>query len=582
MALEVAKIPPHSAIGQQGPAGDGGYGDGDVAEFEAIERQELLNEAYDSGYSVGFDAGVRTEAARSPQKSAEIVYAEGYTTGQRAEQGHVRACLEELSRRTAQNVVIPGLFSETTLQWSEPPRWSEPNTFAPSSGPSKSQLSGADTWPVHPDPAMHLQRDAIISGEVNSAHQPPLTPTQPINLAPAAPEATLQMRHEARPRKQGEWRHQLTTCVFCGREVSANSLMRHKKRRHPVELAAAGVEVQRYPCWFPGCGMLQDNFVPNQLTTHLQRKHNCTPPGDPNAFTENLKYLGRMPKKIIISMISEAAQQINAVKERIKSLEAQLRLQNPEYVSRHGLPTLNHLLETRTEVLASVLVDRSLPPLIVQELRQLTRARGMRSQIRHDEGTWWEVADDLEAALNPSGTLAQAVAALPPPDPGPTVPMAPGLLTEGPNMKDPSWKPRYALPWQLSWAKATDGNEEPDGVIVPPEIHIPKTNFEIVIPYMSRPAAMGYDEVEDEEEEGYQRLMAEIEQRVVDNDDVSHDESEKTDRFEEDDAHLALDHSTQASSQRPLKRFGPTALISKHNKRQKLAQSSLSKGDSLE
>lgn len=281
-------------------------------------------------------------------------------------------------------------------------------------------------------------------------------------------------------------------------------------------------------------------------------------------------------------MISEAAQQLNAVKGRIKSLEAQLRLQNPKYVSRHGLPNLDHLHETRTEVLASMLADRNLPPLIVQELRQVTRARGMRSQIRHDEGTWWEVADDLEAALNPSGALAQAVAALPPPGPGPTVPMAPGLLTEGPNMNDPSWKPRYAPSWQSNWVSPTDWNEEPDGVIVPPDIPIPRTNFEIVIPYMSRPSSMVYDEVEDEDEEGYQRLMAEIEQRVVDDDDVSHDDIGKADRFKHDDAHLASDPSRKVLSQRPLKRSGPTALISEHDKRQKLARSSSSKDDSSE
>lgn len=222
--------------------------------------------------------------------------------------------------------------------------------------------------------------------------------------------------------------------------------------------------------------MLRDNLVPDQLTTHLQRKHNFARPGNHNAFTENVKYIYRMPESLVISIISESAQELNAVKRRIKGLEAQLLIQNPSYVSRHGLPDINHLHETRSLILDSMLSDRNTLPLVVQELRQLRRARGMRSQIRHDEASWWEVADDLEAALNPSGGLAQAVAALPPPA---DEPLTSGISAEGPNVNDPNWKPRYAPPFQSSWVEASYGEENRDGIFVPSDKTIHRTKLEL-------------------------------------------------------------------------------------------------------
>ncbi|KUI54576.1 hypothetical protein VP1G_01879 [Cytospora mali] len=529
--------------------GDDGDDDG-TAEFEAIERQELLNEAYDSGYSVGFEAGIRAEAARDRQRSTQTSYAEGFAAGQRAEQDRVRVYLDEMASRTGHSMVIPGLCPEPTPQWAQPPRQSE-------TPPWNGQPSGGDTPFVHTNPIQQLT-------------------TEPGQPGPAS-EAPL-LRPEPRPRHEGDSRHAIVTCVFCGHEVTANSLLRHKKRRHAAELAAAGVELPRYPCWWPGCGMLSDNLVQNQLTTHMQRKHNCTPPGDPNGFTENLKYLQRMPKDVALGIISEAAQELNAVKGRIKSLEAQLRLQNPSYISQHRLPNINQLHETRTWVLNSILLDRTILPLAVQELRQLTRARGMRSQIRHDEGSWWEIADDLEATLNPSGALAQAVAALPPPNAGPSVPMAPGTLVDGPHMVDSNWEPQYSPLFQSNWKEPTPGGEEDlDGVIVPPDATIRRTKFEIVIPSFSRSASTAHDQMEDEEKEGFQRLMAEIEQRVeddtpqVDWNGKDSDGAEQTGAVEDNGIHHTDVPSTRPSSPQ-RKRPGPTGPMLGHFKRKKTSR----------
>lgn len=290
-------------------------------------------------------------------------------------------------------------------------------------------------------------------------------------------------------------------------QLSQNSILRHKRRHHPAELAAVGVPLRNCACWWPGCGQLQDNFVHNQLTTHLQRKHNFSPPGDSNAYTENIKYMKRMPIDLQVSIIAEAAQQLNAVKLRIQDLEARLRRLNPSYASRHGLPDVRQLHESRLPVLSAALTSRGRLPYMIQELRQLTRARGMRSQVRGDEGTWWEVADDLEAGLDPSGMLARAVAALPPPGDGPTVNLNPNTFFEAPDMSDPSWRPQHVLPLQTGW-DVTGPDDNPIWRRVDIGAHTDTSGT-------AEPAIKRETE-DDEEEGGYQELMAEISRRVLD------------------------------------------------------------------
>lgn len=559
-----------------------------ILEFEAIERQELLNEAYDSGYSAGFEAGIRAGAAQDLQRSSQMSYSEGFAAGQRAEMDRVRTSAAEMSSRTGHNAVIPGLVPEPALHWSQPLQQGE---AAPSASGSRlpgnlqpeSQTSGRDTPPVRPSPAQEPWTGAMLTSSIGSSCRVSGDTAELSQLGPAY-EAHMQIRREARHRNDADPRNVTVTCVFCGREVTANSLMRHKKRRHPAELAAAGVELQGYPCWWPGCGMLKDNLVPNQLTTHLQRQHNYAYPGDPNAFTENIKYYNRMVRSVVVSIISESAQELNAVKERIRRLEAQLRAQNTSYVSRHGLPNLNQLHETRPWVIDYL--DKTFLPLAVQELHQLRRARGMRSQIRHDEGTWWEVADDLEAALNPSGALARAVAALPPPGDGPTVHMNAGTLVEGPNMNDPSWSPRYAPLFKPNWQPAASGVEDADGVVLPPNTAIRRTKFEIVIPSFSRPASTAQEHVEEDEEEkeGFQRLMAEIEKRVTDDDaevdwnEMDYDGTEE--EVEDGEAQYDAMPSTRPSSQQQ-KRPGASSLLPGRKKRHKSGHSDERRGDDL-
>lgn len=549
------------------------YDNGDDAmEFEAIERQELLNEAYDSGYSAGFEAGIRAQAAQDKERTTKDSYAEGFAAGQSTELKRVRTYL------AGHNVAVPGLLPEHTPHWLQPPPQGEPVPSAQGSSSSWNLQTGSQ-YPrgnlphSRSNPAQEPPKNPLWSNSIDSTHGVSRGIAEPS----PAPEATMQARTGSRPRNDGDSRLMPVNCVFCGREVSSNSLLRHKKRRHPAELAAAGVELQYHPCWWPGCGMLKDNLVPNQLTTHLQRKHNFSHPGEPNAFTENIKYYSRMPRPVVIDIISDLGQELNAVKEHIKSLEAQLRTRNPAYVSRHGLPNLNHMHETRQWVLEHKLSAKALLPLAVQELRQLNRARGMRTQLRHDEGTWWEVANDLEAALNPSGALAQAVLALAPPGDGPTVNMSPGTLVEGPNMNDPSWKPRYAPLFQQEWVEPSTRDDEMDGVILPPNTTVRRTKFEIVLPSFSRPALTAQDPVEDEEEkEGFQRLMAEIEQRVVDDgsqpDDWSdnHDGTEG-DEVEDDNTRYDAVSSTRPSPQ-PQKRPGSSIPVPDRGKRRKFVE----------
>lgn len=87
-----------------------------------------MNEAYDSGYSAGFDAGAKAEAASSSiPRQPHLCYADGfeagrraewarsersdaYVAGQRVERERVRSLLEEHEKRTGRTVVVPGLF----------------------------------------------------------------------------------------------------------------------------------------------------------------------------------------------------------------------------------------------------------------------------------------------------------------------------------------------------------------------------------------------------------------------------------------------------------------------------------------
>lgn len=502
--------------------------DGDD-ELETAKRQQLLGGAYDSGFSAGFEAGVLAEASKRQTSSAETegAYAQGFAAGQRrlmdgeiafaftrgqeAEKERVRACLGRLGEQDSQaRHILRNILGETA-ESPQPLRqiWPESasTTKAPAQRSWHHSRRGSDSSHVNLSAGGSVADnplDVLDSSIIGSHSAMPRIPA-PVS---ASERTTLSRQRRGRPRllpDETEGRNAVATCVFCGIQLSQNSILRHKRRHHPAELAAVGVPLQSCPCWWPGCGQLQDNLVHNQLTTHLQRKHNFSPPGDSNAFTENIRFLKRMPMDLQISIIAEAAQQLNAVKLRIKDLEDRLRQVKPTYISRHGLPDVRCLHESRPRVLSAILQTRGRLPYIIQELRQLTRARGMRSQLRKDEGTWWEVADDLEAGLDPSSKLAQAVAGLPPPGSEPTIHLNANTFSEAPNMKDPDWKPQYAVPFQTGW-EVTGPDNNPVWT---------RTGARGGSSAVARPAIK--NEPEDDEEDGSCRdLMAEISRRVLD------------------------------------------------------------------
>lgn len=489
----------------------------------AIARQEALANSYFAGHDAGLEAGKRAEASKHQTASAdtEEAYARGFAAGQRrlmksevafafargqqAEHQRIRACLEEVGIQDsrARDILDACIKSSGSKRDAAPASALTPDASVQQSRqyPSRdSEISRASLPATSPE-------SSIDSGNVDSslAYSYQAVPqTQAQTPAPTSEGATVPLPR-GRPRVLQDGRKSVATCVFCGVQVSQNSILRHKRRHHPAELAAVGVPLHGSACWWPGCGQLQDNFVHEQLTTHLQRKHNYSPPGDSHAFTENIKYISRMPIDLQISIIAEAAQQLNEVKLRIQDLEARLRRLKPLYVSRHGLPDLRQLHESRVPVLSALLNTRDRLPHMIQELRQLTRARGIRSQLRDDEGTWWEVADDLEAALDPSGQLAQAVAALPAPDIGPTVHVHANTFAEAPDMNDPSWRPQYAIPLQTGWD------------VTGPDDNPVWTRASTGAPGSRGGAAESAVELEaeDDEEDG-QELMAEISRRVLD------------------------------------------------------------------
>lgn len=499
-------------------------------EVETTTRQEHLDKAYESGYAAGFKAGVQAEASKRQTTSADMeeAYAQGFAAGQRrlmnseiafafargqrAEQQRIRTYLEEGGEQTRQARDTMEAFLGAAAESSKRVRETRPasaSTPDASARPSR-QYSSMDSELSHASPPTRWQETSNVSDAIDSPlTYPHRTQSQSQTPAPTS-DLVPRPRRRGRPRllpDDGDSRNAVATCVFCGVQLSQNSILRHKRRHHPAELAAVGVPLHSCACWWPGCGQLQDNFVHNQLTTHLQRKHNFSPPGDSNAYTENIKYIRRMPIDLQISIIAEAAQQLNAVKLRIQDLEGRFRRLKPSYVSRHGLPDLRQLHESRPPVLSALLRRRERLPFMIQELRQLTRCRGMRSQVRNDEGTWWEVADDLEAGLDPSSQLARAVAALPPPDDGPTVPLNPNTFSESPNMIHPSWKPQYAMHLQTGW-EVTGPDDNPVWKAVGTSAANDK-------PGTAEPAVKNEPE-DDEEDGGYQELMAEISRRVLD------------------------------------------------------------------
>lgn len=470
---------------------------------EASKRQTTSADT-EEAYAQGFAAGQRR------LMNSEIAFA--FARGQRAEQQRIRTYLEEGGEQTRQARDTMEALLEAAAESSERVRETRPasaSTPDASARPSR-QYSSRESETSHASPPARWQETSNVSDATDSPlAYPHRTESQSQTPAPTS-DLAPRPRRRGRPRMlpdDGDSRNAVATCVFCGVQLSQNSILRHKRRHHPAELAAVGVPLHSCACWWPGCGQLQDNFVHNQLTTHLQRKHNFSPPGDSNAYTENIKYIRRMPIDLQISTIAEAAQQLNAVKLRIQDLEGRLRRLKPSYVSRHGLPDLRQLHESRPPVLSALLRRRERLPFMIQELRQLTRCRGMRSQVRNDEGTWWEVADDLEAGLDPSGQLARAVAALPPPDDGPTVPLNPNTFSEAPNMNHPSWKPQYAMNLQTGW-EVTGPDDNPVWKAVGTSVANDK-------PGAAEPAVKNEPE-DDEEDGGYRELMAEISRRVLD------------------------------------------------------------------
>ncbi|KAG6355679.1 hypothetical protein INS49_003643 [Diaporthe citri] len=530
-------------------------------DIETITRQELLDKAYDSGHAAGYEAGVQAEAAKrqTASEDTEEAYTQGFAAGQRrlmnseiafafargqqAEQQRIRTRLEEEGKQRYQATEILEELLGSTTESPDPVRHTRPASASiPDASTQQSrQYSSRGSEISHASPPARLP-EAAIASEVqdSSLSYSPQTEPQTRTPAPTSEWATMPRRRRVgRPRllpDDGDGRNTVATCVFCGVQLSQNSVLRHKRRHHPAELAA--------------------------------RKHNFSPPGDPNAFTENIKYIKRMPIDLQISIIAEAAQQLNAVKLRIQDLEAQHRRREPSYVSRHGLPDLRQLHESRPPVLSAIFRNRGRLPYIVQELRQLTRARGMRSQMRDDEGTWWEVADDLEAGLTPSSKLSRSVIALPPPGNGPTVPLHLNTFSEAPNMNDPSWRPQHALPFQTGW-DVTGPDDNPVWTRVATGAQQSE----------SGPAepAVKLEAEDDEEDGGYQELMAEISRRVQDDkaqsewDQSSSDGGGSESADAEDNAAQGTPDQTRRGNPQLLKRSTTTASPPRNIKRHRAA-----------
>lgn len=212
-----------------------GFGDGhqeqDVQDEMDLEHQELANEQYDCGFSAGFESG---QKAAQDQLQQDSVYAAAFAAGQRTErerwllEGGYAAAFDAGQQAERERAQL--LYQETAQR--------DPGALDPG-------FDGALAY------TQHFQE-------------------------PSKPEAGFRLEHHnAEPQTATPDADGKVSCPHCGKSMRESSLLRHKRRRHKDLLLAGGEVMEYYPCWWPGCGMLQDNLVANQLSTHLQRKHNC-------------------------------------------------------------------------------------------------------------------------------------------------------------------------------------------------------------------------------------------------------------------------------------------------------------------
>lgn len=181
-----------------------------------------------------------------------------------------------------------------------------------------------------------------------------------------------------------------------------NGLGRHFERGHKEEWEAfKGKKVSEYKCPVPGCTIKHSDW--NHIhTDHLAKTHAREHPGHPRAHSTDPKYVKRKNVGAKKTIVKDETKSLNDVKRRVVALEDELRAQDPRYQSVHGLD-LTDIPE---------LADgdkRAWDHNTVVDLRRQAAAQGRRRFTGQELGSFWQVADDLEAGLRPNDKLALAL-----------------------------------------------------------------------------------------------------------------------------------------------------------------------------
>lgn len=250
MLIRCSSDPRRRSAGEETHLRDGDH------ELETVKRQQLLGEAYDAGFSAGFEAGTRREASKRQTNPAEMegAYAQGFAAGQRrlmnseiafvfargqeAEQQRIRTRLEQVGEQGNQAREILERIPGATAESPGPLRHARPASASTTDAAARDspQYSSRGSDSSRTSPPARLSEAATASDALNSSlirSHPPMP--QMRAPAPASEGASLPRRGRGRPRlipEERESRNPVATCVFCGIQLSQNSILRHKRRQH--------------------------------------------------------------------------------------------------------------------------------------------------------------------------------------------------------------------------------------------------------------------------------------------------------------------------------------------------------------
>lgn len=177
---------------------------------------------------------------------------------------------------------------------------------------------------------------------------------------------------------------------------------------------ARGTNLQKYVCPFPvkdeeggptrPCGFSHGR-PDHVFVDHMHSTHNAEAPGSRRARTTDKAYIGRKKAAVRQAIVADLREELEMVCEHIDELEETLKeratANGTTYSSVHGLDTKFNW--------AVSFPNGTRDAEAVARIRRLARMTGSRRFRTNRPGTWQQVADDLEAGLDPHSRKAKAL-----------------------------------------------------------------------------------------------------------------------------------------------------------------------------